>query len=210
MVAFPAVSAIFTAFCPGMLQVYFCTTSIFALGQSHIFASRDFRHWANITQVPDSSVTESTGPGAPAQIGSGSGKRKGPPLRVYNPRAQEEQQRQLQQHGQTQKQTPQSVYSPATLSQRLKKHITHLMSGLPRDVQKQWNDYVTGASKKEKREDGTVAPQPRLSEKALLQAREVEAAWRDADFRAREARNEQRKREWQEKRAREKRKEYRF
>lgn len=196
MILLPMGSAAFMGFLPSMLQLAFCMTSAFSLGQAYILNNPSFRQWAKITPMAPPETTQQGG-------------QKGPRFRLYNPRLQQQQRRQqLQQDHQS---GLASVHTPVTFSQRLRKSLENLTSGVrPSDVQKQLSTFV--GRDKEKLGDGTTPPKPRLSEKQLARARDVESKSRAWDLRGREARNEAARREWQQKRAQnqKKKKEYRF
>lgn len=57
-VALPTISLIFMSFFPAALQLYFATTGLFALGQTHLLSSKRFRMYMNI-EIPDPVVPDS-------------------------------------------------------------------------------------------------------------------------------------------------------
>ncbi|KAI2942902.1 hypothetical protein CBS147322_8650 [Aspergillus niger] len=166
----PTISFLFMANFPGALQLYFLTTSVFALGQTYLLSSATFRKMAGITlvdhnvQKPDEQPKNDLG------------------LRLINEVPDKEA---------VQKAAAEAERERLSLIDRTLGQVKETGSKLKDEMQKKVEEYR--GSGPTKNADGTVSAGPRLSEKDRKLAEDYERRRSEEEAWKREERNHARR-----------------
>ncbi|CAK40411.1 uncharacterized protein An09g06030 [Aspergillus niger] len=166
----PTISFLFMANFPGALQLYFLTTSVFALGQTYLLSSATFRKMAGITLVdhnvpkPDEQPKNDLG------------------LRLINEVPDKEA---------VQKAAAEAERERLSLIDRTLGQVKETGSKLKDEMQKKVEEYR--GSGPTKNADGTVSAGPRLSEKDRKLAEDYERRRSEEEAWKREERNHARR-----------------
>ena len=167
----PAISFLFMANFPGALQLYFMTTSVFALGQTYLLSSSTFRRMAGITIVD---------PNVPKPDEQQKNDDHG--LRLINEGPDKEA---------VQKAAEEAERERLSLIDRTIGQVKETGSKLKDEMQKKVEEYR--GSGPTKNADGTVSAGPRLSEKDRKLAEDYERRRAEEEAWKREERNHARR-----------------
>lgn len=173
-IGFPLLSFLFMAFQPSLLQLYFASTGLFALGQSHLVTNNSFRKWMNM-EIASRHLN-------PDRLDSET-------IRL-TAQLEEERNRALNPSQPSEHPNISSIDKYLNRAKDFKNNFTAEASEKLRSIQ--GNGPGVNA-------DGSPAAPPRYTEAELRAAKNYEIQEKDKAFYAREERNKARQRAYQEK-----------